>query len=133
MVDDLDADTRDLLLRTSPLERINAALADAVRQRDDSGRLLARLEHFHGLLVPLDGEREWFRYHPLFADFLQQLLDREHPGQSVQLHQRAARWFREHQRLAESVRHAACGMRRAATVAILQRATSRVPAAGNYC
>lgn len=63
VVDDLDADTRDLLLRTSPLERINAALADAVRQRDDSGRLLARLEHFHGLLVPLDGEREWFRYH----------------------------------------------------------------------
>ncbi|RBK17292.1 helix-turn-helix transcriptional regulator, partial [Xanthomonas oryzae pv. oryzae] len=114
VVDDLDADTRDLLLRTSPLERINATLADAVRQRDDSGRLLARLEHFHGLLVPLDGEREWFRYHPLFADFLQQLLDREHPGQSVQLHQRAARWFGEHQRLAEAVRHAACGMRRAA-------------------
>ncbi|RBL02335.1 helix-turn-helix transcriptional regulator, partial [Xanthomonas oryzae pv. oryzae] len=55
VVDDLDADTRDLLLRTSPLERINATLADAVRQRDDSGRLLARLEHFHGLLVPLDG------------------------------------------------------------------------------
>ncbi len=109
LVDDLDADTRDLLLRTSPLERINAALADAVRQRDDSGRLLARLEHFHGLLVPLDGERAWFRYHPLFADFLQQLLDREHPGQSVQLHQRAARWFGEHQRLAEAVRHAARG------------------------
>lgn len=130
VVDDLDADTRDLLLRTSPLERINAALADAVRQRDDSGRLLARLEHFHGLLVPLDGEREWFRYHPLFADFLQQLLDREHPGQSVQLHQRAARWFGEHQRLAESAR---MRMRRAATAAILQRATSRVPAAGNYC
>lgn len=109
VVDDLDADTRDLLLRTSPLERVNAALADAVRQRDDSGRLLARLEHFHGLLVPLDGEREWFRYHPLFADFLQQLLDREHPGQSVQLHQRAARWFGEHQHLAEAVRHAARG------------------------
>ncbi|MBD4889472.1 hypothetical protein GUF82_21030, partial [Xanthomonas citri pv. citri] len=76
-----------------------------VRQRDDSGRLLARLEHFHGLLVPMDGEREWFRYHPLFADFLQQLLDREHPGQAMQLHQRAARWFGDHQYLAEAVRH----------------------------
>ncbi|WP_372363463.1 LuxR C-terminal-related transcriptional regulator [Xanthomonas sp. NCPPB 3583] len=106
VVNDLDPDTRELLLRTSPLERFNAALADAVRQRQDSGRLLARLEHFHGLLVPLDGEREWFRYHPLFADFLQQLLDREHPGLSVQLHQRAARWFGDHQQLAEAVRHA---------------------------
>lgn len=132
VVDDLDADTRDLLLRTSPLERINAALADAVRQRDDSGRLLARLEHFHGLLVPLDGEREWFRYHPLFADFLQQLLDREHPGQSVQLHQRAARWFGEHQRLAESVRHAACGMRRAARGDCGDLAASYIARAGSW-
>ncbi|WP_372382230.1 LuxR C-terminal-related transcriptional regulator [Xanthomonas sp. NCPPB 1068] len=109
VVNDLDASTRDLLLRTSLLERLNASLADALRQRDDSGRLLARLEHFHGLLVPLDGEREWFRYHPLFADFLQQLLDREHPGQAVQLHQRAARWFGDHQHLADAVRHAAHG------------------------
>ncbi|WOB25583.1 MULTISPECIES: LuxR C-terminal-related transcriptional regulator [Xanthomonas] len=109
VVNDLDADTRDLLLRTSLLERVNAALADAVRQRDDSGRLLARLDHFNGLLVPLDGEREWFRYHPLFADFLQQWLDRDHPGQAVQLHQRAARWFGEHQHLADAVRHAARG------------------------
>ncbi|MCL1527346.1 LuxR C-terminal-related transcriptional regulator [Xanthomonas nasturtii] len=109
VVNDLDADTRDLLLRTSPLERISASLADAVRQRDDSGRLLAQLEHFHGLLIPLDGEREWFRYHPLFADFLQQLLEREHPGQSGQLHQRAARWFGDHQHLAEAVRHASRG------------------------
>ncbi|NIJ75403.1 LuxR family maltose regulon positive regulatory protein [Xanthomonas campestris] len=112
VINDLDADTRDLLLRTSPLERVNAALADAVRQRDDSGRLLARLEHFHGLLVPMDGEREWFRYHPLFADFLQQLLDREHPGQATQLQQRAARWFGDHRHLAEAVRHASraeCG------------------------
>ncbi len=109
VVNDLDADTRDLLLRTSLLERVNGALADAVRQRDDSGRLLARLEHFHGLLVPLDGEREWFRYHPLFADFLQQLLERDYPGQTVHLHQRAARWFGEHQHLADAVRHAARG------------------------
>lgn len=132
VVDDLDADTRDLLLRTSPLERINATLADAVRQRDDSGRLLARLEHFHGLLVPLDGEREWFRYHPLFADFLQQLLDREHPGQSVQLHQRAARWFGEHQRLAEAVRHAACGARHAARGDCGDLAASYIARAGSW-
>lgn len=109
VVNDLDADTRDLLLRTSPLERLNAALADAVRQRDDSGRLLAGLEHFHGLLIPLDGEREWFRYHPLFADFLQQLLDREHPAGALQIHQRAARWFGEHQYLSDAVRHASRG------------------------
>ncbi|MEA9822124.1 LuxR C-terminal-related transcriptional regulator [Xanthomonas campestris pv. raphani] len=109
VVNDLDADTRDLLLRTSPLERVNAALADAVRQRDDSGRLLAGLEHFHGLLIPLDGEREWFRYHPLFADFLQQLLDREHPAGALQIHQRAARWFGEHQYLSDAVRHASRG------------------------
>lgn len=106
VVNKLDEATRDFLLRTSPLQRFNAALADHLREREDSGRLLGRLEHFHGLLVPLDGEHEWFRYHPLFADYLQQQLERERPGEPLRIHARAAHWFGEHGQLMEAVRHA---------------------------
>jgi LuxR family maltose regulon positive regulatory protein len=60
VLDDLDPALRTFLLQLSPLERFNAALADAVRERDDSGRLLQRLAHFQGLLVALDGEHAWF-------------------------------------------------------------------------
>lgn len=109
VVNDLDATTRDFLLCTAPLERFDCALADHLRASTDSGALLPRLGHFHGLLVPLDDEHAWFRYHPLFADYLQQQLERERPGELQQLHRRAARWFGERGHLAEAVRHAARG------------------------
>ncbi|SEK53722.1 transcriptional regulator /transcriptional regulator, LuxR family [Pseudoxanthomonas sp. GM95] len=106
VVRDLDPELRDFLLETTVLERFNAALADTVRGRQDSGQLLARLGHFQGLLVPLDDDHEWFRYHPLFADYLHQQLDRQSPGLVVHLHRRAAQWCAAHDQLPEAVRHA---------------------------
>jgi LuxR family transcriptional regulator, maltose regulon positive regulatory protein len=107
VVADLDDAARDLLLHTAVLDRFNPTLADHVRHADDSGQVLARLGHFHGLLVPLDGDHEWFRQHPLFADYLQQQLERSRPGEPQRIHQRAARWFGEHGHLLDAVRHAA--------------------------
>jgi LuxR family maltose regulon positive regulatory protein len=106
VVRDLEPALRDFLLETAVLERFNATLADTVRARQDSGQLLARLGHFHGLLVPLDDDQEWFRYHPLFADYLHQQLERQSPGLVVHLHQRAAQWCAAHDQLPEAVRHA---------------------------
>ncbi|WCE05049.1 LuxR C-terminal-related transcriptional regulator [Pseudoxanthomonas sp. JBR18] len=106
VVRDLDAPLRDFLLETSGLERFNADLANAMRGRQDSGQLLVCLGHFHGLLVPLDDDHEWFRYHPLFADFLHQQLERQAPAQARALHRRAAQWCADHHQLPEAVRHA---------------------------
>lgn len=106
VVSELDPALRAFLLETSVLERFDARLADAVRARRDSGQLLAGLSHFHGLLVPLDDDQEWFRYHPLFADFLHQQLERQSPGLTTTLHQRAAHWCAAHDHLPEAVRHA---------------------------
>jgi LuxR family maltose regulon positive regulatory protein len=106
VINELSPATRDFLLRTAPLQRFNAALADHVRGSCDSGMILAQLDHFHGLLVPLDGEHEWYRYHPLFADYLQQQFEREQPGQLPLIHRAAAHWFARYQLLSESVRHA---------------------------
>lgn len=102
----LAPELRDFLLHTCALERFNAALADHVRKRRDSAVLLERLADFHGLLVPLDGEREWFRYHPLFAEYLQQQLERAEPGQARVLRRRAADAFARIDALPEAVRHA---------------------------
>lgn len=106
IVDRLEPPLREFLLHTCVLERFNTALANHVRQSNDSSQLLAQLQHFHGLLVPLDGEQEWFRYHSLFADYLRQQLERTQQGESVILHRRAAHWFAEHGFLHEAVRHA---------------------------
>lgn len=106
VVQDLHEPLRTFLLKTSVLDRFNADLADTVRERRDSELLLSRLSHFHGLLVPLDADHEWFRYHPLFADYLRRQLRQQAPDRLPVLHRRAATWFAEHDHLPEAVRHA---------------------------
>src|SRR6266699_1990124 len=64
------------LLRTSILDRFCGPLCDAVLMDPSvSGQeTLEYLEHANLFLVPLDNERRWYRYHPLFADLLRQRL-----------------------------------------------------------
>ncbi len=65
---------QSFLLRTSILDRLCAPLCDAVLQ-DSSGReSLDYLERANLFLLPLDGERNWYRYHQLFAELLRQRL-----------------------------------------------------------
>lgn len=106
VVQDLHEPLRTFLLETSVLDRFNAELANTLRERRDSELLLSRLSHFHGLLVPLDAEHEWFRYHPLFADYLRRQLRQQAPERLPKLHRRAATWFAAHDHLLEAVRHA---------------------------
>lgn len=103
---DLSPALQSFLLDTSILERFNAELSDAVRGQSDSRALLQSLEHFDALLVPLDPEREWFRYHHLFADFLRQYLASQEPARASERHARAARWLAATGDVLEAVRHA---------------------------
>src|SRR2546429_436767 len=106
IVADLPEPLREFLLETCILERFNARLADAVRERSDSEDLLEQLRHFDALLIPLDNAREWFRYHPLFADYLYQRLKRSLAQRPVILRRRAARVLAEVGDLPEAVQHA---------------------------
>jgi len=47
------------------------------------------------VLVPLDEVRHWYRYHHLFADVLNQHLERLMPEQIHDLHIRASEWFEQ--------------------------------------
>src|SRR2546428_1786028 len=64
------------LLHTSILERLSAPLCDAVLQQRDSQEILEFLERANVFVVPLDGQRRWFRYHALFAEALRSRLER---------------------------------------------------------
>ena len=94
------------LLETSILDGLSGPLCDAVTGRNDAQRMLERLERDNLLVVPLDDERRWYRYHHLFADFLRSRLERERPEQSVPLHLRASEWYEESTLVAEAVGHA---------------------------
>ncbi len=99
----LSADCQSLLLQTSLLQRFNADLADAVRARHDSTDLLRQLTHLDTLLIPLDPERQWFRYHALLRDFLRLRID-SHQAQSI--HRAAAHWLAQQKDWSQAIHHA---------------------------
>jgi LuxR family maltose regulon positive regulatory protein len=100
------AEVRQLLLRTSILDRVNGALADALVGTVGSDRLLLQLEQTGAFLVPVDAQRTWFRYHQLFRDLLRLELRRTDPDAILDLHRTAARWHAEHGFVLDAVRHA---------------------------
>ncbi|MDX6410257.1 MAG: LuxR family transcriptional regulator, maltose regulon positive regulatory protein, partial [Gaiellaceae bacterium] len=97
---------RDLLLRTSILERVSGPLADALTGGAGAEATLQRLEDQNAFVTALDAGRTWFRYHHLFADFLRLELRRTAPEAIPSLHGTAAAWHELHGNLVEAVRHA---------------------------
>ena len=87
---------RQLLLRTSILERVCGPLADRLTGASGSERTLLELEDANAFVVSVDPERSWFRYHPLFADLLLLELRRSEPDAIADLHRAAAEWLAEH-------------------------------------
>ena len=102
----LDADTSDFLMQTSVLERLTGSLCDCLTGRADSQRVLERLEQANVLLVPLDDERRWYRYHHLFADLLRTRLAILDPAKPAALQLRAAEWYESHGFVPEAIEHA---------------------------
>lgn len=115
------------LLQTSILDRLCGALCDAVlglgeqttggsepvaepRQPapDSYSRLiLDTLERDNLFLVPLDADRQWYRYHHLFAEVLRDRLIAGAPPEQVDtLHRRASAWYAAYGLLTMAVNHA---------------------------
>jgi LuxR family maltose regulon positive regulatory protein len=119
---------RSFLLQTSILDRLSGPLCDAVRfgytgtpnrsegeasskettitKQEDGRRMLAALERGNLFVVPLDDERQWYRYHHLFAEVLQARLMEEKPNQVSDLHRQASKWYEQHDLPADAIRHA---------------------------
>ncbi|MFT4099974.1 MAG: LuxR C-terminal-related transcriptional regulator [Burkholderiaceae bacterium] len=100
-----DASIRRFLLHSSVLQSFSAPLCDAVLERDDSQRMLAAIERAHLFLVPQDGDAQWWRYHPLFADFLRSQLRQSDPAAFVRLCRRAADWWLAQRRPTPAIEH----------------------------
>lgn len=99
------AEVRDFLSQTAILDRFNAALCEAVTGHPDSRAILAQLERSNLFLIPLDQQRQWYRYHLLFADALRVELDAD-PQQNLARHRRAAAWFKAHGFVRDAIKHA---------------------------
>jgi LuxR family maltose regulon positive regulatory protein len=109
------ASTQQFLLETSILGRLSGPLCDAVTGLKGTQETLLELEKENLFLIPLDSERQWYRYHHLFAELLRYQLEKtastgdesmggNRPG-TGELHRRAAEWFQENQAAGEAISH----------------------------
>jgi ATP/maltotriose-dependent transcriptional regulator MalT len=96
----------DFMLATSVPDRISAELAATLTGRDHCQAILEEVEQRDLFLRALDDDRQWFRYHHLFADFLRRRLERDHPGRLSNLHSTASKWFFDHAMISDAVDHA---------------------------
>jgi LuxR family maltose regulon positive regulatory protein len=83
---------RVFLTRSAVLERMSGPLCETVLDLPGSGATLADLARSNLLLVPLDQQGEWYRYHQLFRGMLLAELERLEPGLIPALQRRAAGW-----------------------------------------
>jgi LuxR family maltose regulon positive regulatory protein len=100
---------RTFLLDTAVLDQLTGPLCDALTARDDGQDTLDALERGNLFVVPLDDQRQWYRYHHLFADALRARLTAEQPDRVQGLHNAAARWYAEHGRPEDAIAHAIAG------------------------
>ena len=96
------------LLRTSILNRLFGPLCDAVVQAPGvCGReTLEYLEQANLLVIPLDDQRQWYRYHHLFADVLQACLIQRQSDEVASLNLRASEWYAHNDLPSDAIRHA---------------------------
>jgi LuxR family maltose regulon positive regulatory protein len=106
VLDRQPADIQEFLLSTAVLPKFCADLCQHITGLDCQS-LLEKVERANLFLIPLDAERQWYRYHHLFADFLIGRLGRHKTaGEIACLHSRAAHWYHEHGESVTAVDHA---------------------------
>src|SRR5580704_10849238 len=106
LLDRVSGSEVSFLTRTAVLDRMCGSLCDAILGTTESGRVLEQMESRNLLVVPLDRNREWYRYHHLFRDLLQAELRRREPDLVRQLHSRAAAWYEANAMPEAAIEHA---------------------------
>ncbi len=108
-------EVQNFLLATSILDRFCAPLCEAILAKfnnkpetlvPNSRLLLEQVERSHLFLIPLDNQRQWYRYHHLFADLLRHALAQSAEEKVPGLHLQASQWLEASGYIQEAVQHA---------------------------
>ena len=106
-----DPEVQQFLIMTSILDRFSISLCEAVVLENhpeiDVRSCLDAIRNSELFLISLDDVFEWYRYHHLFQQFLQQKLVSEMGSNTaLQLHKLASVWLGEHGYVEEALQHA---------------------------
>jgi LuxR family maltose regulon positive regulatory protein len=116
----LQPEVQDFLVKTAVLDRFCAPLCDAVLgdggaqgeataivAAAGSQAILEALQQDHLFIVPLDGQRRWFRYHHLFQQLLSVELKKRYSADEIAgCHLKASSWYSQNGLVDEALQHA---------------------------
>ncbi|GLV55400.1 LuxR family transcriptional regulator [Dictyobacter sp. S3.2.2.5] len=118
----LPEDLQDFLLKTSWLHPLSASLCDAIRNREDSAHLLEQVERANLFLQPFDEQRQWYRYHALWAQAMQHEAQLRLGTAALRsLRSKASQWYEQQHMLPEAIEAALEGEEFSRAAALIGR------------
>ena len=103
---ELDDDLRAFVLVTSVVSILVPALCDELTGQPGSLGRLRQLVRDNVFTAALDENETLFRYHPLFRELLESMLEAEHAEMVCSVHARASVWFEQEGDIDAAIMHA---------------------------
>lgn len=126
----LDDDDQAFLLGVAVLDELQPDICDAMVDRHDSATRLDQLSRTNLFLTPTN--QNGFRFHHLFKEWLEVLLDRTEPRAVAHAHRKAAAAYANQRDVVPAVDHAIAGHDWHLTHRLLMRFGLRLIDAGNH-
>lgn len=101
----LPREVQNFLLRTSILKDIQPEVCEEIAG-DDGLQHLEQLNRNQSFVIRMDSNGVHYRYHSLFAEYLQLRLKRDYPEWFKTAHRQAATYFQQHNMVEMAVEHA---------------------------
>lgn len=126
VLDGFDTGQRRFLLEIAQLRTFGAPLCEAITGDADSGRHIERLLRQNLFVIPLDRNREWYRLHGLFREFLAGEARRTvSASRRREIALRAADWCEQHGQWADAIDYTLSADAFDAAADLLERVASR--------
>jgi LuxR family maltose regulon positive regulatory protein len=97
-------ETKEFLIMTSFLDKLSGPICSAVTGNARSADILETLAQNNGFVISLDTNKQWYRYHNLFQEFLLAQLEQFVKAERRSLYLLAADWFFEQEMLEDAIK-----------------------------
>lgn len=114
------------LMRCSVLKRWNTSLCRSVTDDENCETLIEELQRQHLFIVSWEESGTWFRFHPLFSEFLRDRLERYSSENPTEIYYRAGGWCAEHELEEEAIEYYLMGAHYEEAIARLKGWTARI-------
>ena len=134
VVEHLSSEELDFLIRICACRRFNRELCELITGDARAGPHLARFESESLFLLPIDtpDAEPWYRFHRLFASFLNERLQRLGETEVRRIHQLASHWFDRKNLHIEAMRHATLSGDSELMLQLVDKAARRMVNGANF-